>query len=450
MKKNILYMMIMAVSFSVTACKVEQDDFFSDSSSNRADASIEECINVLTEAPYGWKLRYFPSSEQAYGGFNFVWKFDKQGFITCSGDADISDDINAKAKSLYKVYQSSGVTLCLESYNDIFSKLADPKAELGGTSGEGLGGDNEFSVLSVCKDSVVLKGRTSTNHVVLYPMETDDWASYLKGLADVDDEMFAKSYSLLIGEDTTIVYTDLRGLYYQYTEGDDRKQGTSAYVITERGIELYKPLDFKGKHITGFKRDASTRQFVSFEDPDVRLEKHTMNQQFVYSLWYTAREHIGSWAEEQWLHWDKIAKEECFWKKEEYGWDEDLDLRGEIVIVGFGKLGDDFGLFYQVYQEKLFDSFYGLLYLNYTLTGDDEVKFTATGHGSGYADFLLDAGYTRAIRPFLNQSFKVSSDNSRKYMDLKCLNRANNDFRFMSNAIAYPLRKESDRPIDEY
>ena len=77
MKKNILYMMIMAVSFSVTACKVEQDDFFSDSSSNRADASIEECINVLTEAPYGWKLRYFPRFVDENYINKILWDYKK-------------------------------------------------------------------------------------------------------------------------------------------------------------------------------------------------------------------------------------------------------------------------------------------------------------------------------------------------------------------------------------
>lgn len=450
--KRIANMIIMAAAFSLTACTVEQDDFFSDSSANRSDGAIQHYYSILAGAPHGWRMKYFPSTEQSYGGFNFVMKFDEQGYVTCSGDADISDDITAKATSLYKIYQSSGITLALDTYNAIFSKMCDPKVVISGETGTGMGGDYEFSVLSACADSVVLKGRASGNRAVMYPMDNDDWAGYLSGLAAIDDHMYAKSYSLVINEtDTTTLYTDLRGLSYYYVDGNDRKTGSASYIVTPQGLEFYKSIDFKGHQISGFKYNAETKVFESFDDPNVKLVVDPLNRQFANSLWFTAKEDVGSWAQNQWTRWDNMAKTNCLWKKEDYGLDEDIDLNGEITFVGVGRIGDYFGLYYQVYQEHLYDSFYGLIYMNYTLIGDDQIKMTATGEGSGDSDMLLTRGYQYSTRPFANATFKVTSDNlMRKSCDLKCVSRANNDMHFTTQGTAYPLRDAADRPtLDE-
>lgn len=462
--KRIAYMTILAAAFSLAACTVEQDDFFDDSSANRADASIQNCYSVLTGAPNGWRVKYFPSKEQSYGGFNFVMQFDEKGYLTCSGDADISGDITAKATSLYKIYQSSGVTLTFDTYNAIFSKMSDPKVVITGETGTGMGGDNEFGVLSACKDSVVLKGRASGNRVVMYPMaEGEEWSAYLGKLADVDNHMYAKSYSLVAKVkdtvrvnnrdsvyeriDTTTFYTDLRGLSYYYISGNDRQVGTASYIITPEGMEFYKSIDYKGHRISGFKYNAATKEFESFDNPEVKLVVDPLNRQFVNSLWFTSKENVGTWTQKNWKLWDKQAKTNCLWKKEDFGLDEDIDLNGEVTLVGVGRISDYFGLYYYVYQEHLYDAFAGIIYLTTELVGDDQIKFKLTNEGSGDTDILLGRGYKYATRPFANATFTVSSDNQmRTSCDLKCNTRSNNDMHFTTQSIAYPLRDPADRP----
>ena len=263
MKKN-LFVFAAATALLFSACSPEQDDFFSDSSANRADQSIINDMEILTSAPYGWSMTYFPSATQSYGGFNFVVSFSKDGKVTFSAESDISDDTSKKATSRYSIVQSSGVTLTFDTYNAIFSLMADPSAPIAGSSGEGMGGDNEFSILSACPDSVILKGRASGNKAVLYPMKNDDWKGYLDELYEVDSKMYASSYTLLIGEDSITVSTDMRGLSITYIEDGKYVTTYASYIITKRGMEFYKPFEFKGKTITGFFRNQKSSSVAVF------------------------------------------------------------------------------------------------------------------------------------------------------------------------------------------
>ena len=51
------------------ACSPEEDDIFSDSSANRADAAIAADMQVLTGAANGWLMEYYPEASQMYGGY---------------------------------------------------------------------------------------------------------------------------------------------------------------------------------------------------------------------------------------------------------------------------------------------------------------------------------------------------------------------------------------------
>lgn len=433
-----------------SACSPEQEDFFSDSSANRADQTIVEDMKVLTSAPNGWAMKYFPSRSQSYGGFNFVVSFNNDGKVTFSGEPDIAGETTKKETSLYSVSQSSGVVLSFDSYNAIFSKMADPGAPIAGSAGEGMGGDNEFSILSACADSVVLKGRASGNRAVLYPMaEGQSWSDYLDSLGEVDGVMYGSSYTLVMGTDSFSVATDMRGLTITYIEDGNYVDTYASYIITKDGMEFYSPLELNGKKINGFKLDQDgDKKFTCVNDESVQLLVDPINKQFVHSLWGCAKENMGEYGQYYWKQWANFQQNDARY------------FPGEIALACFGAIGRSFGFVIDVYDEAAQEENLGMIYYTYELVGDDEVVLTCTQAGDDYGLMMItsydDKGNQNtkgrySCYPFGWSSpmhFKLSSDNLKKGIDLKCLTeikRFNNDFHLSKQFTLWPLRDPADR-----
>ena len=443
MKKQFMICAAVAATM-LTACSPEQEDFFSDSSANRADQSIVEDMKVLTSAPNGWAMKYFPSKSQSYGGFNFVVAFDNEGNVTFSGEPDIAGETTKTAKSLFSVSQSAGVVLSFDSYNAIFSKMADPGAPIAGSAGEGMGGDNEFSILSACADSVVLKGRASGNRAVLYPLpEGQKWSDYLDSLGEVDGVMYGSSYTLVMGTDSFSVATDMRGLTITYIEDGNYVDTYASYIITKDGMEFYSPLELNGKKINGFKLDNDgNKKFTCVNDESVELIVDPINKQFVHSLWGCAMENMGEYGQLYWRQWANAQK------KAQY-------FPGEIALACFGAIGRSFGFVIDIYDEATQDENLGIVYYTYELVGDDEVILTCTKMGDDYGSMMYADGCNYGCFPFgMNNPmhFKLSSDNLKKGIDLKCLSSTKvglknykNDFHLTKQFTMWPLRDPADR-----
>ena len=443
MKKQ--FMICAAVAATLfSACSPEQEDFFSDSSANRADQTIVEDMKVLTSAPNGWAMKYFPSRSQSYGGFNFVVSFDNDGNVTFSGEPDIAGETTKTALSLYSVSQSSGVVLSFDSYNAIFSKMADPGAPIAGSAGEGMGGDNEFSILSACADSVVLKGRASGNRAVLYPMaEGQSWSDYLDSLGEVDGVMYGSSYTLVMGTDSFSVATDMRGLTITYIEDGNYVDTYASYIITKDGMEFYSPLELNGKKINGFKLDQDgDKKFTCVNDESVQLLVDPINKQFVHSLWGCAKENMGEYGQLYWKKWESAQKTASYFP-------------GEIALACFGAIGRSFGFVIDIYDEATQDENLGIVYYTYELVGDDEVILTCTTTGDDYGSMMYADGCNYGCFPFGTMKpmhFKLSSDNLKKGIDLQCLTETkvglkkyNNDFHLTKQFTLWPLRDPADR-----
>ena len=114
------------------ACSPEEDDIFSDSSANRADAAIAADMQVLTGAANGWLMEYYPEASQMYGGYNILLSFSEDGRVTVAGD--IVTDPTATATSLFSVKQSAGIVLSFDTYNEIFHFFSDPGNSNGGVT----------------------------------------------------------------------------------------------------------------------------------------------------------------------------------------------------------------------------------------------------------------------------------------------------------------------------
>ena len=89
--KKIHYLLCMAVALIAASCSNEQEDFFSDSSANRANAQVKNTIEVLSGADNGWIMQYFPGDPATYGGYNMIIKFEKDGQVTVANELAASE-----------------------------------------------------------------------------------------------------------------------------------------------------------------------------------------------------------------------------------------------------------------------------------------------------------------------------------------------------------------------
>ena len=244
---RLLFAVVMAVMLS--ACSKEQHDLFADSSANRADDAIIADIQVLTGAPYGWLMHYYPDSQQSYGGYNLLLRFQNDGLTAVMGEV-YGDTIFV---SHYSVTQSAGIVLTFDTYNPEFHAFSDPSAPFGGSSGTGLNGDYDFSVLQATPDSVVLKGKKTGNHILMTPLADSHWAGYLSTIAQVDSAMTSSSYVLRLGSDELAVQRYARTLIVSYEDQDENHEVTLPYIITPQGMLLYRPVTLKGYTFSGFR-----------------------------------------------------------------------------------------------------------------------------------------------------------------------------------------------------
>ena len=171
MKKLYKMLYMAAAVLLAAACSPEEDDIFSDSSANRADAAIAADMQVLTGAANGWLMEYYPEASQMYGGYNILLSFSEDGRVTGAGD--IVSDPTATATSVFIVKQSAGIVLSFDTYNEIFHFFSDPGNSNGGGNGYGLEGDYDFLILEATPQQVRLKGKNSGSYAVLTPMEGD-------------------------------------------------------------------------------------------------------------------------------------------------------------------------------------------------------------------------------------------------------------------------------------
>ena len=276
----------------------------------------------------------------------------------------------------------------------------------------------------------------------MYPMASDDWKGFLDKVASIDKKMFASSYTMTIGSDVFDIRTDMRGMYITYVEDGKYVQVSTSYIINDDGMKFYKPFEFKGHAITGFKLNDSGNEFYSFESNDVKLVKNSINKQFVNALWYAQKEDMGEYGAYWWGRWENSVT-------------NNKNLPGEMLLTCFGYFNYAVGLLVDVYVEEDQDSYLGQIFYDYELIGDDQVKLTCAKTGDDYGSMLLSSGYNYGCEPFGYRqplTFKLSSDNLKEYIDLECLTPTKvgskaytNNIRLFMKSKIYPLRNPEDR-----
>lgn len=250
MKKiyNILFLLLSLMAFA--SCTSEVDDVFDKSSAERVNDAIAEYKDILTSASNGWMMKYYPNANTTYGGYSIFVKFGTDGNATVTSDALGSDMVST---SHFKLDQSAGIILSFDEYNDVMHFFSDPLNPYGlGENGKGMEGDFEFRVLSATAEKVVLLGKKHGATIVMTPVAVGvSYADVIDKLNDLDEEMSFPSYSCTAGSAEYSVSLSYHVMTFSREDAAEDPI-TAPYVVTETGLEFYKPIVLNGDSVKGF------------------------------------------------------------------------------------------------------------------------------------------------------------------------------------------------------
>lgn len=250
MKKiyNILFTLIAILSF--TSCSNDIDEVFDKPSAERVNDAIAEYKTVLTSAENGWLMKYYPKANTKYGGYNLLLKFGTDGNVTAMSDALGAD---TKATSHYKLEQSASIVLSFDEYNKVIHFFSDPANPDGiGDNGKGMEGDLEFRVLTATADSVVMLGKKRGTKIVMTPMAKDaDWTETINQIDGLEQEMQFPRYTCEVNDVKYVATSSYRTITFTSSNAEEGST-TIPYIVTDKGIEFYKPITLNGVTIKGF------------------------------------------------------------------------------------------------------------------------------------------------------------------------------------------------------
>ncbi len=352
-------MTVVALSL-LTSCLKDQEDLFDKTSSLRAEESIAADYKILAGAEHGWLMKYYPSPYRTYGGYNVFLKFSNDGKVTVASDIA---NANATAESFYKITQSAGVVLSFDTFNDIFHLFSTPDAPLGGDTGKGWEGDYDFEFISAAADKVVLKGKKSGNYATLTPMDTDDWASYINKVEEVEEDMNFPNYKMKIDTTEVVIYKSHRNMEMNYATATTDTTINVPYVVTPNGIEFYEPVTINGQQISGFKYAEDTFDFATIDNANIILNGIVppINETFVGDLWATSLSNIGEFGKP---YWENVR-------------DNIMPLLGETLnYFYFGKNDSYWGVTFNS------GGYGGVIGFQYQLVGEDEIKLVYYANGN--------------------------------------------------------------------
>ncbi|MCL1617544.1 DUF4302 domain-containing protein [Bacteroides sp. ET71] len=392
MKKLYKMLYMAAAVLLAAACTPEEDDIFSDSSANRADAAIEADMQVLTGAANGWLMEYYPEMSQTYGGYNILLSFSEDGHVTVAGDVANPTDTST---SLFSVKQSAGIVLSFDTYNEIFHFFSDPGNSQGGGNAYGLEGDYDFLILEATPQQVKLKGKKSGSYAVLTPME-GDWATYIQEIQAAESAMLAAQYNITDGTNSATASVNYRNMTINYMEGEEALSMPAPFIVTLTGIKFYEPITLWGQTISGFTYDFANDSFTANEQANITMKREIppINQTFITGNWFMTYESMGSFAQAAYARLQPaLAANGIQWG---------YIFLGDMLLGEFG-----FNIVDNTTSATVFP-------YDYQLVGEDQVILYWNGMGAGNATlYYSQLGISPVLEVFGNyapRTFTLTTD----------------------------------------
>lgn len=258
MKK--IYVLWALLAIGLTACEVENDSVFRESSTERIERMVAECDTMLKKPEFGWKMVYVPNPEK-HGGFNVLMKFENPGRVKM-----LTDFMDEESNTTYSFNASQGAVLSFDTYSCLHY-LADPKNT---PAGKGFEGEFEFIIQEITPDSIVFTGKKHGYKAVFLPAEAEDWTDLIPA-AKANLEKLKPQTNAPFFRSLTMNTTAVNLIYNAQTRAasvtwaDERNQQTETFLTavygTREGIAFMPVLRINGVVVEGLKYNDAKNVF---------------------------------------------------------------------------------------------------------------------------------------------------------------------------------------------
>ncbi|MBX3242406.1 MAG: DUF4302 domain-containing protein [Chitinophagaceae bacterium] len=241
--KNKLFILLLIV-FALS-CKKEEY-VFDQSPDQRLNEALTKYQAALTSSPTGWKATVEP---RAGGVYHYYFQFNSENRVFMFSDFDTTT-ARIRGESSYRLKALQQPSLIFDTYSYLHL-LADPDAAVnGGSYGEGLSSDFEFTFENASEDSIVLTGRVNRTKLKLEKGTQADldawqngvWLSILSFLNIQKIEHYFRR--LTLGGNTYEIAVDPVGriIRFQWVSGGILQTFTTGFSFSSNGVVLDSPL----------------------------------------------------------------------------------------------------------------------------------------------------------------------------------------------------------------
>jgi hypothetical protein len=181
MNRNKLYpkitaALLISTVFIFSACK-KYDTAFDQSPDQRINEALKKYGSALTGSPAGWNA----TIQTKNGGiYHFHFRFNDSNRVKMFADINL-ETASTERESSYRLKALQTPSLIFDTYSYLHM-LSDPDASVnGGTYGQGLSSDFEFSLDSLTADSILLTGRVNGTKLTLIKSTQQDFDAWQNG-----------------------------------------------------------------------------------------------------------------------------------------------------------------------------------------------------------------------------------------------------------------------------
>ena len=257
MKNKYLSYLLLVLLAGLWSCK-DDNDVFEQTADERVNESLTTYQKELSDAPYGWKGIIYPGGG---GVYSFYFKFNDQNRVVMYSDFATESAATPKESS-YRLKAMQTPSLIFDTYSYLHV-LADPDAAVnGGSYGDGLRSDYEFSFTNdtLNTDNITLTGTKNQSKLILIKATQEEATAYGNG---------GLAKSLLFGNIskylTYFKRVTIGGVQYEisvnqtartitltWLEGTTVKSFTTDYYYSSTGVSFITPFVNGSQTINGF------------------------------------------------------------------------------------------------------------------------------------------------------------------------------------------------------
>jgi Domain of unknown function (DUF4302) len=263
MKGNFFYMKLSSLVFLFTvlifsACKKDENNAFDQSPDVRLNEALKKYESALTGSPAGWNATIKTGTG---GSYHFHFRFNASNRVFMYADINLETTTTEKESS-YRLKALQTPSLIFDTYSYLHI-LSDPDAAVnGGTYGQGLSSDFEFSLDSLATDSILLTGRVNGIKLTLIKstqQDLDAWQNgqWAKALAFENINKIQNYFKRInIGGTNYEIRADLvaRIITFTWLDGNGNlQQFTTGYNYSSTGIVFLTPFNTGSQTINGLE-----------------------------------------------------------------------------------------------------------------------------------------------------------------------------------------------------